>query len=323
MATEQMAAREGTLSCFLALIRERGQPEIKVALTSHHVLFRGDATRHKYKPGTREPKKFVLMPGTKTWETLCNEANFAVEVWKDHGKNPTECVRAENFNSHLKTLETPASRRLGHILYSPPLTPVLSSDGSPGYLPDYAIIALDATRLGYEYDGLTNAVYVGQVGSETLRKVNQGFPAGEFQRIRPNDDGLLKLRGIIPIHEIMSPRPEDRFGDGVELRVGKCSRTTGLTYGVSNGVESVVRMDVDGRNIECLQWLIVSSGVDYFSRAGDSGACIWDLRGRVGGILDAGSGGLNGRHDVTYATPMAVILDHIKNKGRYYSANLL
>jgi hypothetical protein len=47
------------------------------------------------------------------------------------------------------------------------------------------------------------------------------------------------------------------------------------------------------------------------------------VNGRVGGVLDGGSGGQNGRHDLTYAIPAQVMLDHIKQHRGYSSVNLL
>jgi len=72
------------------------------------------------------------------------------------------------------------------------------------------------------------------------------------------------------------------------------------------------------------QWAIQSLDRNqYFSKGGDSGACIWSLDGRVAGMLDGGSGGQNGIHDLTYATPMASILEHIRLHGGYSSATLV
>lgn len=49
---------------------------------------------------------------------------------------------------------------------------------------------------------------------------------------------------------------------------------------------------------------------------GDSGSCIWDMKGRPAGILMAGNGsGLDDMHDVTYATPFGLLLADIKAHG--------
>lgn len=52
-----------------------------------------------------------------------------------------------------------------------------------------------------------------------------------------------------------------------------------------------------------------------FSRAGDSGSCIWDMAGRVAGILTSGTGaGDEEINDITYATPIEWLLKDITLK---------
>lgn len=63
-----------------------------------------------------------------------------------------------------------------------------------------------------------------------------------------------------------------------------------------------------------------SSSTEYFNKDGDSGSCICGLDGRVGGILDGGSDGQRGKHDVGYATPIDSILHDIEHKVSYSSA---
>lgn len=52
-----------------------------------------------------------------------------------------------------------------------------------------------------------------------------------------------------------------------------------------------------------------------FSRAGDSGSCIWDMAGRVAGILTSGTGAEDEEiNDTTYATPIEWLLKDITLK---------
>lgn len=53
---------------------------------------------------------------------------------------------------------------------------------------------------------------------------------------------------------------------------------------------------------------------NFFSQKGDSGSAIFDLDGRVGGILDAGSGSNCATLDLTYITPMEWIIKDIEEK---------
>lgn len=55
---------------------------------------------------------------------------------------------------------------------------------------------------------------------------------------------------------------------------------------------------------------------DFFSRDGDSGSCVFDHKGRIGGMLTD-----FGNHDVTYDTPMEWMLEDIRRHG--YDGELL
>ena len=103
------------------------------------------------------------------------------------------------------------------------------------------------------------------------------------------------------------------------LLVVKSGNTTGTTIGRANGVFSIVRKyfgDISIRQTS-MEWAIINydggkSGV--FSEAGDSGAIIADIRGRIGGLLSSGSG-KKGPSDITYATPFWWLFERIKAKG--------
>ncbi len=62
-----------------------------------------------------------------------------------------------------------------------------------------------------------------------------------------------------------------------------------------------------------LQWVITTLDPNkFFSRKGDSGSVIFDLDGGMGGIIDGGSGSNYPQFDLTYATSMEWILEHIE-----------
>jgi len=48
-----------------------------------------------------------------------------------------------------------------------------------------------------------------------------------------------------------------------------------------------------------------------FSNKGDSGSIVFDLKGRIGGMITAGAG-LTDRTDTTYVTPMVWLLHDFK-----------
>lgn len=56
-----------------------------------------------------------------------------------------------------------------------------------------------------------------------------------------------------------------------------------------------------------LRWAILSFDQSCFAADGDSGSCIWSLDGRAAGMLDGGSGGQNGKFDITYATSLDLV----------------
>lgn len=103
------------------------------------------------------------------------------------------------------------------------------------------------------------------------------------------------------------------------LEVAKAGRTTGLSYGIITAIEvdnvvvdfSTGRLRFDGQ-IE-----IAGTGVQPFSKGGDSGALIVDVA-HVGavGLLFAGSD-QGGPHDtgVTYANPLSAVFDRLSFSG--------
>jgi hypothetical protein len=95
------------------------------------------------------------------------------------------------------------------------------------------------------------------------------------------------------------------------LIVGKSGRSSGVTWGTANEVMSVTRKTPAAVNSK--EWCMLSSISKPFSEAGDSGSVIFDLRGRIGGIMSSGMG-LTDSLDTTYATPMDWLLSDIKEQ---------
>ena len=101
--------------------------------------------------------------------------------------------------------------------------------------------------------------------------------------------------------------------------VAKHGASSDLTMGLGNTLKSVIR--TTERKIISEEWAITSvlrskDQLPSFSEPGDSGPCIWDMKGRPAGILMAGNGsGLDDMHDVTYATPLELLLEDIRSHG--------
>ena len=86
----------------------------------------------------------------------------------------------------------------------------------------------------------------------------------------------------------------------------KNGNTTGTTIGCANGTFSIVRNYFNDMSIyqTSMEWAILNydSKSEVFSKPGDSGSAIADIRGRIGGMPTEGSGTTNSS-DITYATP--------------------
>lgn len=97
--------------------------------------------------------------------------------------------------------------------------------------------------------------------------------------------------------------------------------TTGLSVGVANEAKSVKRNTIGDLIFESEEWCILGakwrsgSGRGLFSEGGDSGSCLWDMEGRIGGMLTSGLDGGNGCLDVSYATPIEWLLADIREQS--------
>ena len=118
----------------------------------------------------------------------------------------------------------------------------------------------------------------------------------------------LKLDGCIPEDDMKHPKMKD-IND--ELIVAKRGPITGVTWGRANEVKSVRRIDPE---VTSREWCVVGLAAGQpFSARGDSGSIVFDLKGRIGGIMTAGAG-LTERVDTTYVTPMDWLLSDIKEQ---------
>jgi len=102
------------------------------------------------------------------------------------------------------------------------------------------------------------------------------------------------------------------------LLVVKNGNATGTTIGRANGIFSIVRDYFNDPSINqtSMEWGIINydSKSEVFSKPGDSGSIIADIRGRIGGMLTGGSGKTES-FDMTYATPFWWLLERIRANG--------
>ncbi|KAF4947339.1 hypothetical protein FGADI_10489 [Fusarium gaditjirri] len=134
---------------------------------------------------------------------------------------------------------------------------------------------------------------------------------------------LVTGPSIIPESELKDIEPRNLPGS-VGLYLLKLSSATGFTLGRSNTIQSVVRyVNKDVGEVISREGCIVRLDKKAFSGNRDSGACVFDLEGRVDGMITAGlepgdKAGDKAKakdYDVTYAAPMEWLLDDIKRQG--------
>lgn len=220
---------------------------------------------------------------------------------------------------------------MGHVAYAPPLdvayTPPLDAT-SPAvgeWLADWAIVALDPTMHTRDLAKLSNYVSV-HLTHDARDGVKKSFEADGLGSYVP--ERVLSLQGIIPEEEIRTCK------DYKSLLVAKYGATTGLTYGISNNLMSLVHGKFGEREATVQEWAVIGirdldpeairSRID-FSAPGDSGSCVFDARnGRIGGQLHSGRewdflpgdpGHVVGPVDVTYVTPIERLLEDIERRG--------
>ena len=130
-------------------------------------------------------------------------------------------------------------------------------------------------------------------------------------------DRLLSLVGTITDELMRNPDMWD--GDGEPcLLVVKGGNVTETIIGRANGVFSIFCDYFNDMSVNqtSMEWGIINydSKSEVFSKPGDSGSAIADIRGRIGGMLAGGSGKTK-PSDMTCATPFWWLLERIKANG--------
>lgn len=221
--------------------------------------------------------------------------------------------RAREDLHHLSSWREPASRIIGHIFFSPPLSVV----GDVAL--DYALVKIDVTK---HEKKPTNRVWLGERPVVEMHRRETALSAITGMDI----EGTMTLQGFVPEDELLRPTESPSFVKwGTSRIVGKYGATTDLTLGLVNEIKSVVRSVHDGGPEITSRELCVVRPQSFplssygpqpmyptFSRRSDSGSCVWCLDGRVVGIVTSGHEGLS---DTTYVTPLEGWLAHMKTCG--------
>ena len=265
-------------------------------------------------------------------QSAITDANERIEL-AQHGANPTLVTKAESdlkeAEEGLKALRAlrheiatywvaKENRVIGELVWAPPV--VLSTQ--PGqYTLDIAVIRIDAGKLDTN-NYLGNTINIGNkyTRQEFMRKIYlhpTSPPSFKFPA-----DRLVRLQGEVPESDLVNPSMLDADGAPC-LIVFKNGAKSDTTIGRANSVSSYTRTYFAGQHEESREWPVIPTDKHSgpFSTEGDSGSCVADAFGRVGGILTGGCGATDSS-DVTYVTPISFIMKVLHDTKRFQFAHL-
>ncbi|KAF5022229.1 hypothetical protein F66182_5744 [Fusarium sp. NRRL 66182] len=322
IASYELPEREGAKGLYLRL---RNSDKV-LLLTCRHVLF-GHDVKNSDNCHLTTPRP-VIQPGNKTYRAMLEKIEYQIHMSKKGGRDETERTKqAEDLMTTLKDqLSLNEARIIGHVLFSPNYDTAVSPSNRP-YIRDWALIELHQGKHETPLSSLKNSVIVGQHCLEDISDAiaDEGYAKEPdvLEYVLPFDrhTRTVELSGTISEHEMMNPAFEFKSFEGKAMLVAKYGPRSGLTIGLANTVKSVLRHLTEGPGVLSDEWCIVGhkkSGHlrECFSIEGDSGACVWDFNGRIGGIMTSGvARGSEDGLDTTYATPIEWLLEDIRNHG--------
>ncbi|KAI8186295.1 hypothetical protein K4K54_002565 [Colletotrichum sp. SAR 10_86] len=348
IAAEDAPYREGTKGLYLRVksTHEGQSRDEPYALTCRHVLF-NENDNHDYLPHSSRSiphgSLHAIQPGTsasvtleKLEQRLENTTNRIMKL--ENSYNLTEEKKQKQLDEQRQVLastnyllpewqalQASKSRRFGSIAYARSLA-IRSPEGvqhpfSKGFLSDWALVALDPAEHQHPIKSLRNHVFWTKQMPDELQSKQVGATLAQV-----DSTGCIALRGTIPISDIQKPPFENEQLGKNELIVAKRGRSTHLTYGSYNQIRSVLRYPSPAvGEMYSEEWLVMGhrtlvgdfNAKGAFSDYGDSGSVVWDLTGRIGGILSAG---LKDKHniakqDTSYVTHIDSILMDMKECG--------
>ncbi|KAI1015449.1 hypothetical protein LB504_010954 [Fusarium proliferatum] len=311
----------------------RGDNGKSYALTCRHVLFLDeDCEEYRYTSGQNIVAKDVIQPAKLTGDRVVD--SFAS---KKHGFDMSVDLTAKpsHSNPDFKAARPGFLRKQAVMQSCQPLIDELNKGGSAvvgrvEFSPlmelcpqglrfkDWALVELSQDGFTTGLAQLKNKVPVTQKLQVMLTEISGSMT--KSGRSLDFDDSLEVEIGpdTIDGSDLEDATHRNLRGDK-GLIVMKHGLKTGFTIGLANGIHSVIRhaSDVVG-DVTSSEWCIIGMDGKAFSDVGDSGACVFDLEGRIGGMitsgLEAGKTPL-GEHNVTYATPMQWLLEDIKGAG--------
>ncbi|CAK7269554.1 hypothetical protein SEPCBS57363_003661 [Sporothrix epigloea] len=306
------------------------------ALTCHHVAF----PKHG---GRTEPPATILLSARLLRSRLNSYVNPLIFISENNladakhpsRQTPEEACYYKNSQRNLKSslelrdvlLNFRASddaRTLGHVHHSPSIG-IKDVGAENAYMRDWALITLDRQKfpVGYDFENVVDlAEFLGRNLCGLINKHIRRFTAAPLPEYEFPRGKLLRLQGIVPVASLLgqATTPVALERDADRQFVMKCGSTTSLTAGIVLDIESVLRHSRDVVEEETFELAVVhlsnpqehDPSMPYsFSRPGDSGAVVFDLRGGIVGLLMSGSGN-SSSIDCTYVTPFAKLQSDIE-----------
>ncbi|EEU41586.1 uncharacterized protein NECHADRAFT_87804 [Fusarium vanettenii 77-13-4] len=327
---------EGTKGLYL---RIRGTTR-KLLLTCRHVAFAGSDDNKDFFHSGDAPRA-IIQPGTGTLEEARRLVQADIRLserdmetnrdlpWasaiREFDKAAAEKVAGEALEQRLSALEEPSNRTIGHVLFSPKISEGRSPSGEKRCR-DWALVELNQEKHVSVLATLTNRVFCGMTGKNDTWRVTKAElegcnPAQHYNLQFDDQTHTVELRGTVTKDTVATLPTESASLQDPALVVALYGSTTGLSVGVANEVKSVKRNLIGGTTFVSEEWCILGvkwrsgSGRGVFSERGDSGSCVWDMDGRIGGMLTGGLDGGNGSFDVSYATPIEWLLQDIREQS--------
>ncbi|CAK7563974.1 MAG: hypothetical protein SEPTF4163_001856 [Sporothrix epigloea] len=307
------------------------------ALTCNHVAFPGGGNI----PTGQSPAILISAKQLKNKEIyfvnnlISKEEEYLANAKPLPSQTPDEFVAYENrlqrlaiyrqLQSVLSSFQaTDAARTLGHVHHSPPIS-IQKAGTEDAFTRDWALVTLDRQKFpdGYEFENVVDLQsYCSWAICRLLNKHIERFAESPAPPYEYPTDNLLRLQGVAPVADFIGPPPSSKSaeGDGRRNFVMKRGSDTGLTAGIVLDIESVTRQCFEGVEEESYELAVIhlsnphefGHGLPYeFSGLGDSGAVVFDLQGRIVGMLTSGSG-WGSVIDCTYVTPLAKLQPDIE-----------
>lgn len=334
----------GTKGLYLRRNEGNASDDTVFALTCRHVVFgvaEDDGTEFVH--NATNPEMRIVQPDDSTFHEHIKDLEYKLRSLTETlgmVDQFTETVkilfietireRMQQQLDRMRSFEAREARVIGHVVVAPSprrLRAAPEPGSAKADCGDWALIELRPEKHEGNLASITNNVWVGHFPDSQLEAALHQAPAFPAPERETFYDGLqlktLQLKGMIPIEELYNPPQCNAEGDPVIL-VAKVGSASGLTFGFTSTCKSVRRQVINGEVTLTDVWCILSCrkephrlgkrSREPFSANGDSGACVFDLKGRVCGMITSGCG-LDVVHDTTYVMPIEGILDEMREHG--------